>query len=355
MKEYPGPFSMEKEEKDRYMTKKLCELTQYHRERCPEYAAMLEALGFGQEQVRTYEELPFLPAALFKKLALSSLGEEEPYKVVTSSGTTGQTPVQIVLDADTRMAQQQALAGIGGDFLGTKRLPMLVIDCPASVMRRERFSARTAGILGFSLFGTRRTFALFDDMTLNTAAVGEFLEKYGDGPFLMFGFTFLVWQYFCREQERQSIAFDCRNGILVHGGGWKKLEGEAVSKQEFKRKLRALNGIARVHDYYGMAEQTGSIFMECDQGHLHCSDYSAVLFRRVRDFSLCGVGERGLIQVMSVLPRSYPGHNLLTEDEGRLLGVDDCPCGRKGVYFEVLGRTKAAELRGCSDTYTGER
>ena len=134
-----------------------------------------------------------------------------------------------------------------------------------------------------------------------------------------------------------------------------KLEGEAVSKQEFKRKLRALNGIARVHDYYGMAEQTGSIFMECDQGHLHCSDYSAVLFRRVRDFSLCGVGERGLIQVMSVLPRSYPGHNLLTEDEGRLLGVDDCPCGRKGVYFEVLGRTKAAELRGCSDTYTGER
>lgn len=354
MYRYPSPFSMEKKEKDRYMTEKLQELTCYHRERCPAYGAMLEALGYRQERIGHYEQLPFLPATLFKRLVLGSLPEEEQYKVVTSSGTSGQTPVQIVLDGDTRMAQQQALAQIGGDFLGTRRLPMLVIDCPAVAAQKERFSARTAGVLGFSLFGSRRVFALCDDMTLNAKAVTEFLGKYGSSPFLLFGFTFLVWRHFCLEQERQGIAFDCSRGTLVHGGGWKKLEGEAVSKEAFQKKLLDLNGIARVHDYYGMAEQTGSIFMECEQGHLHCSDYSAILFRRPRDFSLCRMGERGLIQVMSVLPKSYPGHNLLTEDEGRLLGVDDCPCGRKGVYFEVLGRAKHAELRGCSDTYTGE-
>ena len=44
---------------------------------------------------------------------------------------------------------------------------------------------------------------------------------------------------------------------------------------------------------------------------------------------------------------------LLTEDEGRILGEDDCPCGRKGKYFEILGRVKRAEVRGCSDTYEG--
>lgn len=352
--QYPAPFSMGQEEKDIYMTEQLCGLTTHHRERCPQYAAMLDALGYQQERIGHYAKLPYLPVTLFKRMTLSSIGENaDGYQTLTSSGTSGQARSRIVLDGDTRTAQQQALASIGTDFLGSKRMPMLVIDCPAAVKGQSQFSARAAGILGFSLFGTKRVFALNDDMTLNTEAVTEFLSLYGKAPFLMFGFTYIVWWHFYLEQERQGISFDCGKGILVHGGGWKKLQQEAVSKQEFKSGLLRLNGIARVHDYYGMAEQTGSIFMECEHGHLHCSDYSAVLFRRPQDFSICDVGERGLIQVMSVLPKSYPGHNLLTEDEGRLLGVDDCPCGRKGVYFEALGRAEHAELRGCGDTYAG--
>ena len=106
-----------------------------------------------------------------------------------------------------------------------------------------------------------------------------------------------------------------------------------------------------MHNYYGMVEQTGTIYMECEHGHLHASVWSDVTIRRAGDFSVAGVGETGLIQVSSVLPRSYPGHVLLTEDEGRVLGEDDCPCGRKGKYFEILGRVKRAEVRGCSDTY----
>ena len=62
-----------------------------------------------------------------------------------------------------------------------------------------------------------------------------------------------------------------------------------------------------------------------------------------------------MIEVLSLLPRSYPGHALLTEDRGRLLGEDDCPCGRKGRYFEVFGRLPKAELRGCSDSHAAQR
>ena len=61
--------------------------------------------------------------------------------------------------------------------------------------------------------------------------------------------------------------------------------------------------------------------------------------------------EAGIIQTLSILPISYPGHSLLTEDEGILLGEDDCECGRLGKYFKILGRLKNSELRGCSDTY----
>ena len=78
---------------------------------------------------------------------------------------------------------------------------------------------------------------------------------------------------------------------------------------------------------------------------------SDIITRRAKDFSPCDFGERGIIELMSVLPSAYPGHIILTEDEGIILGEDDCPCGRKGKYFEILGRLKSAEVRGCSDTY----
>ena len=100
-----------------------------------------------------------------------------------------------------------------------------------------------------------------------------------------------------------------------------------------------------------MVEQTGCICMECACGHLHASIFSDIVTRRPLDFSECDIGEPGIIQVLSTLPESYPGCSLLTEDEGVILGVDDCPCGRKGKYFKINGRLQEAEIRGCSDTY----
>jgi len=125
----------------------------------------------------------------------------------------------------------------------------------------------------------------------------------------------------------------------------------AASRQAFHTALSETCGITRIYDYYGMAEQTGSIFLECEYGHFHCSNFSQVIVRKAVDFSPCETGETGILQVLSVLPRSYPGHSLITEDCGSLLGEDDCPCGRKGRYFSVFGRLPNAELRGCSDVF----
>ena len=76
-----------------------------------------------------------------------------------------------------------------------------------------------------------------------------------------------------------------------------------------------------------------------------------VIMRRKDDFSVCDFGEEGIVQVVSSIPESYPGHSILTEDQGIILGEDDCPCGRLGKYFKITGRIKDAEVRGCSDTY----
>lgn len=349
------PYGWDRTEKGNALTAVLKGLTARHIVNCDAYRGMMSALGLDLDAITSYEQLPFLPVSLFKDLDLSSISKDELFKTLTSSGTTGQAVSKIYLDRETASRQQKTLVKIVSSFTGAARLPMLIIDSPSVIKDRLSFSARGAGILGFSIFGTDRTYALDDGMRIDVEAVKGFVERHRGERILLFGFTFMVWQHFYKELVALEEASDCRinlsNGILIHGGGWKKLIGEAVSPEEFKRRLTDVCGLSDIHDYYGMVEQTGCVYMQCEQGHLHASNFSDVLIRRPADFSLAGKGERGIVQVVSVLPLSYPGHSLLTEDEGAILGEDDCPCGRKGKYFRIFGRLKNAEIRGCSDTY----
>ena len=201
------------------------------------------------------------------------------------------------------------------------------------------------------MFGQDVTYALNGSMELNLPAIEAFLDRHEDQPVLLFGFTFMVWQYFCQVLQRSGATLSIPKGILLHGGGWKKLKDQTVNNAAFQAAMLACAGISRVVNYYGMVEQTGSVFMECRQGHLHTPIYSDVIIRNAADFSVMPHGEAGILETISILPRSYPGHALLTEDLGVIIGEDNCPCGRLGKYFSVIGRVAQAEVRGCSDTY----
>ena len=345
------PYSLNKAEKRELLTKELSELTQMHYKRSELYRRMLDALNFDVNDISDYYDIPFLPVRLFKEMDLLSVPKEEIVKTMTSSGTTGQSVSKIYLDKETSANQTKTLTKIVGDFIGKKRLPMLILDSSAVIKDRNMFSARGAGILGFSIFGSKRLYALDENMQLDIPAIQAFLDEHKDEPILLFGFTFMVWQHFYKELLRTGYHPDLSRGILIHGGGWKKLLSESVSQEEFKQRLKEVCGIQHVHDYYGMVEQTGTIYMECEQGHLHASVFSDIIVRKAEDFSVAPIGQSGIVQVLSVLPQSYPGHSLLTEDEGILLGEDDCLCGRLGKYFKITGRIKNAEIRGCSDTY----
>ncbi|MBO7632113.1 MAG: acyl-protein synthetase [Lachnospiraceae bacterium] len=351
------PYSMGSEEKEKMLTERLLELTKLHGEKCAPYRNMLKAIDFDADRVQSYTDLPFLPVSLFKTMDLKTVADEDVVKTLTSSGTTGQAVSKIYLDRTTSSNQQKTMVKIVSDYTGSARMPMIIVDCPSVIKNRAMFSARGAGILGFSIFGSKKVYALDDDMNLNTEELREFLETYKGQKILLFGFTFMIWQHFYKELVRlreEGVTFDLSNGIMIHGGGWKKLISEAVSHDEFHKRMEDVCGLKDIHDYYGMVEQTGCIYMECERGHLHASNFSDVIVRRAKDFSEAEIGETGVIQVVSTIPESYPGHSLLTEDEGVILGKDDCPCGRKGKYFAIHGRLKNAEIRGCSDTYAAK-
>lgn len=346
-----SPYSLCKTEKQEVLNSFLTTLTRHHYNGCEAYNKMMNGIGYDPYKEYNYTELPFLPVRLFKMMDLLSVKKEEIVKTMTSSGTSGQAVSRIYLDRETSASQTKVLTKIVSSFIGKQRVPMIIIDTEAVVKNRNLFSARGAGILGFSMFGSKRIYALNEEMELSTELIQEFLENHKNERIFLFGFTFMIWQHFYKQLLERKIKLDLSNAILIHGGGWKKLVSESVSSHDFKKKLNEVCRINHVHDYYGMVEQTGSIYMECECGYLHTPVYSDVIIRRASDFSMANIGERGIIQVVSILPSSYPGHSLLTEDEGILLGEDDCLCGRLGKYFKIVGRLKNAEIRGCSDTY----
>ncbi|TNJ03021.1 acyl-protein synthetase [Aeromonas veronii] len=341
-------FGLSQQEKSGLLLARLNELTQRHGQECPAFANILTAFGWGQAS--TYQELPYLAARLFKLAQWQSVPQEEVFKVLTSSGTTG-TPSRIVLDRETAALQSKVLVKILQEFIGKQRLPMLLVEQPALIQNRSGFSARGAGALGLSFLGRDHTYALDEQMRPNWPVIEAFCDKYAGQPVLLFGFTFMVWQCLLEPLRERGLELPLTQGTLFHSGGWKKLQHLAVDNPAFKLRCHEQLGLSRVHNFYGMVEQVGSVFVECEQGHLHAPLFADLLVRDPLTHRPLGIGQPGLLQVISAIPQSYPGHSLLSEDLGVLLGEDDCPCGRRGRYFHVSGRQQGAEVRGCSDTF----
>tara|TARA_R110002110_G_scaffold107032_6_gene267887 strand:- start:4877 stop:7153 length:2277 start_codon:yes stop_codon:yes gene_type:complete len=335
-------------DKQTILAEKLLALTNYHREHCLLYARFINA-HYPNLAINHINDIPPFAARHFKEYLLASIAEKDIFRTLHSSGTSGQNS-QIVLDAQTAQLQSTTLVKILQHWLGKARRPMLIIDTSATLKQPNAMTARAAGIRGFAMFGRDHCYALNEDLSLNTQAVVDFFDKYQQTPVLIFGFTYIVWQYFIDVLKQKNITAQFSHASLFHGGGWKKLQAQAVSNKVFKAQITQQLGQVSIHDYYGMVEQTGTIHIECEHGYLHTPIWADVITRRASDLTIADHGEQGLIQVNSIIAQSYPGHALLTEDLGIIIGEDTCPCGRKGKYFHVHGRVPKAQIRGCSDT-----
>lgn len=341
------PFALLQAEREAVLLPELLALTRRHTDACPAYGRWVRAMFGDHWGGGGLEQLPWLPVGVFKTHDLVSVPEDSLVRTVTSSGTGGAVS-RVRLDAVTADRQSRALAGIMQVLTGPQRLPMLVVD-HEGVLRGgvDALSARAAGVVGMMRLGRDHVFALDADMGLRVAAVREFLARHAGRPLLVFGFTFMVWRHFLPAMAAEGLR--CDGALLIHGGGWKALAAEAVDNETFKGELGRRLGIGRVHSFYGMAEQVGSVFLEGEDGLLHPPPFAEIIVRDPDSLQPLPPGETGVIQVLSLLPASYPGHSLLTEDMGAVHAVDAGPWG--GKAFTVTGRVPRAQLRGCSDTH----
>jgi len=307
-------------------------------------------------EAKRLADLPYLPVALLKSdPPFTLVGAGEIKKILTSSSTTGQMPSRIALDSATARRMSKGVATIARDFLGSSRRPYLVVDVAPSGVQRAEMGARGAAVQGLMPFASETTYCLkvsdSGDLSLDCDRLLSFAKAHAGAPVLVYGFTYMLWQYLIRPLTAESVCLKMPNVHILHSGGWKRLEDQSVAKPDFNRALAAVFGCSPEHvvDFYGMVENVGVIYPDCAQGNKHAPAFADVIVRDPLTLEPVAPGRQGLVQVCSALPSSFPGHLLLTEDMAEIVSYDGCRCGRRGTSFRFAGRVPRSELRGCGN------
>lgn len=322
--------------------------------------SMYKKLGVDVNAINSLEEIPYIPVNMFKYFDLRTCSEENVVRILNSSSTTGSIPSKIYIDKETSIRQASGLISILTNFLGSYRRPMLVIDSKEVNKKNEILTARGAAIRGVSSFGKNLTYVMDfvnDNLELNVERLKEFEEKYKDMDILVYGFTYIIWTRFVKVLKEKGINLNMPKIKLLHSGGWKKLNDQRVEKEEFNKCVAEVFGTnsKNIIDFYGMVEQLGVVFLDCEYGYKHVPDFGEIIIRNFSTLKEVEKGQCGFIEVMSGLTSSYPGQAILTEDIGEFIGLDDCKCGRKGKYFKFKNRVEKSEIRGCGDTFAERR
>ena len=338
------------QEKIFYLASLLDDLTKIHQENCAPYRKFVDSFFESYQPTKRIDKIPFIPIGLFKQLELKSVPDSKIIRVLQSSGTSGTTS-KVFLDKITAINQIKALTDIFQQTVSAKKIPMIVVDHPQTANPSGSINARVAAIKGFSIFASETHYVLNENSRTQIDLLTQIQEEHGNSEVFFFGFTSVIWKELLIKLQEQGIELNFPKATLIHGGGWKKLTDLEVSDEEFKESVKKHLGVDRVINYYGMAEQTGSLYFECQESNLHTTAFGHVIIRDFKDLSVCENGEVGIVQLLSVIPMSYPGHSILTEDIGLVLGDDGCNCKKPGRFFKIMGRLPDAEIRGCSDVY----
>ena len=105
------PFSLNKKEKIKFFLKEINILNKYHYKHSKEFKKIIDFLNYNLTS-KNLEDLPFLPARLFKEFKLLSVAPRTIFKVLHSSGTSGQAQSQIYLDKENANNQMKVLSKI---------------------------------------------------------------------------------------------------------------------------------------------------------------------------------------------------------------------------------------------------
>lgn len=324
------------------------DLTERHLQYCPEYSRIFP----DWKPVQRSQDLPFLHVGIFKHFEFKARRLGTHYeRTLKSSATTSALSSKIPLDSQSSAFHSRSSNAILEDFLGQGKRPLLILDSARSLRNRRELSARLAAAMCLQPLSIEIQFLLEDPedpLSMKWDLLQNMLEDYEH--FWVYGFTWILWLAWERKNFPDSVrkALIGKSIHFVHSGGWKKLEALKINESRFKSTLlEGLDQDSDVLDFYGLVEQVGVIYPQCEEGFRHIPVWADIFIRD--PFTLKSIeNEVGQLQLLNTLAHGAPYHSVLTEDLG-CVSTGVCNCGRLGKKFKLLGRVPKSEVRGCAN------
>ncbi len=289
------------------------------------YRNYCELRGKNLDNIKSVEDIPFLPITFFKSHAVVC-GTFDPEIIFTSSGTSGENAskhyvknVSLYVKSFTECFQK--FYGNVSDYTILALLPSYLERSGSSLvyMVDQMIKESKHPLSGFFIHDHD---SLIE--ALNT------LEAEGRQ-------TILLGVSFALLDLAEKTNLQLKHTIIMETGGMKGKRTE-LPRDALHETLKESFGVNKIHSEYGMTELLSQAYSEGD-GRFFCAPAMRILIREIYDpLSFQSVGQTGGINIIDLNNMNSCAF-IETQDLGRL---------HENGSFEVLGRFDQSEVRGCN-------
>ena len=329
----------------------------FHMQNCPDYKSVLEKLGFDINSLQNIEDLskiPPLPNSYLKNNTLLSKPYNKLLIKTTSSGTGGKKT----------LSGFDVSSGLCGLFmvlkvfrfhklLSLRRTNYIILGYQPD---KSNQTAMAKALKAITLLAPAKKveYALLfknGEYQINTEGLINAIVKFGrqKRPVRIIGFPAYL-KMFLDELNKRNIRLELhKKSKIMLGGGWKALFSEEISKDELFRMANETLGIRQENfkDHFSTAEHPIN-YVSCANNRFHVPVFSRVIIRDVRTLEPVPFGTPGLLNLVTPLLSSVPYGSIMTDDIAVMKNGDECGCGIKSPYFELIGRVGLASIKTCT-------
>ena len=291
----------------------------------PVYQEFCDFLKVEKGNVKSLEQIPFLPIQFFKSHEV--LSNPNPIQeTFVSSGTTGMiTSKHLVTDVSLyESSYKNAFSEFYGnieDYAVLALLPSYLEREGSSLiyMVKDLIALSNNGNSGFYLNDYDALIVKLSDLDASGQNV------------LLIGVTYALLDLI----EKQN--FQLKNTIIMETGGMKGKRKEMI-REELHEILCNGFGVTSIHSEYGMTELLSQAYSLGD-GIFECPNWMSILIRDTEDaltyVSTHKTGGINVIDLANINSCSF----IATQDLGKKYANNS---------FEILGRFDSSDIRGCN-------
>ncbi len=338
----------------RHFISKALEIFLLQSEKNSVYRKYVRQLGVNPDQVKSVEQIPFLPIEFFKTQKVktvmsheSRVLRKENSALFLSSGTTGvERSKHYVSDLNLYEASFRKCFDLfygdvaksrfsrdpsSGGYSILAFLPSYYENKKSSLLYMVNNLMKRSGKKESRFYKTNEQKTLFQ-------TIEKLLAK--KKKVILFGVSYALLDLTppAFRLSPLSQGRGVRGEVIVLETGGMKGKREEITREELHKTLCEKFGVKKIHSEYGMTELLSQAYSK-GEGIFNCPPWMKVLIRDPNDpFSFLPAGKTGAINIID-LANINSCSFIATQDVGRVY---------KNGSFEVLGRMDNSDLRGCN-------